>query len=219
MAMKDFKTGRSHSDLMDRIVFGIPKAPQDKIEFQRLVERMRLPRGDTFPIIAAGMDEIMIMPDMYVPIMKRLQEKACMFFRNKIENMNEKEKEIWKMSGTDFIEEDAGSWWTSILILVIFFIFCVWFISRWFDEQGDGGIERDNKLLNEKISDVDDFTRQRLHKTEELNTTLLEKVEGLGVWGLGLRKRSRRQGLGVGGWGLGSGVGVWGLRRSSMTPA
>jgi hypothetical protein len=133
MAMKDFKTGRSHSDLMDRIVFGIPKAPQDKIEFQRLVERMRLPRGDTFPIIAAGMDEIMIMPDMYVPIMKRLQEKACMFFRNKIENMNEKEKEIWKMSGTDFIEEDAGSWWTSILILVIFFFFSVWFISRWFD--------------------------------------------------------------------------------------
>jgi hypothetical protein len=55
---------------------------------------MRLPRGDTFPIIAAGMDEFMIMPDMYVPSMKRLQEKACMFFRNKIANMNEKVEDV-----------------------------------------------------------------------------------------------------------------------------
>lgn len=34
-----------------------------------------------------------------------------------------------------------------------------------------------NKLLDEKISDVDEFTKTRLLKTEELNRTLLKKAK------------------------------------------
>jgi len=34
-----------------------------------------------------------------------------------------------------------------------------------------------SKLLEEKIADVDQFTKDRLHKTEELNSTLLKKAK------------------------------------------
>jgi hypothetical protein len=41
-----------------------------------------------------------------------------------------------------------------------------------------GGLEgKYNKLLDEKISDADDFTKTRLLKTEELNRTLLKKAK------------------------------------------
>ena len=98
-AMKQFKFHGSRFDLMDRIVFGIPDAPREKQKFTDLVERMNLPPSDTFPIVSAGTstrttEDVCLSAETFVPILKRLHEKSCIFFKQEVKDRKEAEENV-----------------------------------------------------------------------------------------------------------------------------
>ena len=74
-------------DMMDRMVFGVSKAPSDDKTFNEWVKKLGLPSKDVFPISwsSIGTENIFIPPGTLLPILKRLQEKACDFFSDEIE--------------------------------------------------------------------------------------------------------------------------------------
>jgi hypothetical protein len=74
-------------DMMDRMVFGVSNAPSDEKTFNEWVKKLGLPSKDVFPITwsSIGTDNIFIPPGTLLPILKRLQEKACDFFSDEIE--------------------------------------------------------------------------------------------------------------------------------------
>jgi len=74
-------------DMMDRMVFAFSDAPSDDETFKQLVKKLGLPSKDVFPISwsSIGTKNVFIPPDTLLPILKRLQEKACVFFSGEIE--------------------------------------------------------------------------------------------------------------------------------------
>jgi hypothetical protein len=89
----------SDFDLMDRMVFGITGAPQDDIKFQEIVDSVGLSDLDTFRLnLSRPVTEIdytdgaFVSAETYYPILKRLEEKSCKFFKDEIERAIERER-------------------------------------------------------------------------------------------------------------------------------
>ena len=72
-------------DMTERMVFGITDAPRDEKRFKKLVKDLNLPSCDVFAINSNSDSEIFIPEGIYLHIMNRLQQKACMFFSNQIQ--------------------------------------------------------------------------------------------------------------------------------------
>ena len=122
-ALTNFKMEGSEFNLMNRMVFGITGAPKNVSEFRAMVEKMGLPHDDTFALTSEnteshGHEDPYILPDTYVRILRRLQEKACNFFQIEVRKMP---VQTWWLSWFDW-----RSWFTwvmrnPILAILLFF--------------------------------------------------------------------------------------------------
>jgi len=122
-AMKSFVSTESTFDLMDRIVFAITNAPHDIVAFQSLVDKMSLPALDTFPITSSinttlgntKSEVIFITPETYHPILMRLQQKACKFFKDEVVSRSAQSggSLSWR------ILQAVWSLWASLCLLIL----------------------------------------------------------------------------------------------------